>query len=543
MASTPKGSNGQNLFKRKRWIANALALALVIMLILGLAGTVEAVLHVLKVSGSMVAGGDVSQFALSPNGKYAVFIADARVNTIPELFSVPAWGGARIALSPPLAEGWAVLDFAISPNSQSVVYWTGLVADSRATNLYVVPINGSAAAQLLVTSPATYWLTDMAVSSNSLWVVYLLNRAEGFPAIQQTLFSAPLAGGSPVQLSEAFCGTICTYIFKITPDGTKVIYRFNPPVGPITLWRVDMAGTSAENLDEDIRDFDITPDGDYVVYEKSFNGLDNDLYAIPSGGGTAIKLNGALIAGKSVLDFKISPNSQVVVYRADELVDGRDELFSVPVVGPATSRKVLVPAWANANGDVAQYQILPNNLGVVYTADEYQDEKFELMGVTMDGLHEYVYSGFSNPFSNVTSFAVAPNSLGVVFIQDASVDEKFELYASAIDASTTALKLSPSLAADRDVLDFLITPNSAGVVYRADPVTDEYYNLYLVPSTGGTSVRLNDALPVGGDVSGQYAVTSDSQGVVYLADQVSDGVDELFSVFDRKMIFLPVVVK
>jgi len=67
-----------------------------------------------------------------------------------------------------------------------------------------------------------------------------------------------------------------------------------------------------------------------------------ELYGAPiTGGGSYIKYNGTLIANGDVMDFKISPNSAKVVFRADSDVDYTYELYSVGILGanrPACTR-------------------------------------------------------------------------------------------------------------------------------------------------------------------------------------------------------------
>ena len=51
------------------------------------------------------------------------------------------------------------------------------------------------------------------------------------------------------------------------------------------------------------------------------------LYSVPIGGGTSIKLNSTLVSGGGVNDLKISQDSTTVVYRADQDTDGVVELY------------------------------------------------------------------------------------------------------------------------------------------------------------------------------------------------------------------------
>ena len=71
--------------------------------------------------------------------------------------------------------------------------------------------------------------------------------------------------------------------------------------------------------------------GTTVVYQADQD-ADNviELYSVPVGGGTPVKLNGPLVAGGGVQPgFVVSGTT--VVYRADQDADNVLELYSVPV--------------------------------------------------------------------------------------------------------------------------------------------------------------------------------------------------------------------
>ena len=71
-----------------------------------------------------------------------------------------------------------------------------------------------------------------------------------------------------------------------------------------------------------------------------------ELYSVPIGGGTATKLNPALVNnGDVVSGFEISENSSTVVYLADQQTHGVDELYSVPIGAGAAAKlnPTLVP--------------------------------------------------------------------------------------------------------------------------------------------------------------------------------------------------------
>src|SRR5437764_378758 len=75
----------------------------------------------------------------------------------------------------------------------------------------------------------------------------------------------------------------------------------------------------------------ISPDSTRVYYIADQNVDEQyELFSAPLTGGTAIKLNGALVAGADVIPQGFTPNSSRVIYTADQNVGEGFELFSVP---------------------------------------------------------------------------------------------------------------------------------------------------------------------------------------------------------------------
>ncbi|MCB1009462.1 MAG: hypothetical protein KDB94_11280, partial [Acidobacteria bacterium] len=188
--------------------------------------------------------------------------------------------------------------------------------------------------------------------------------------------------------------------------------------------------------------------------------------SVPIAGGSPVKLNGALVADGHVGEFQLSPNSQRVVYWADQDVLGVTEIYSVPILGgtPIQLNGLLV-----AGGDVGSY------------------------------------------------FAISPNSVRVIYRADQQTDGVDELYSVPIAGGSVA-KLNGPLVTNGDVLGFRISPDSTRVVYLADQDVDEDREIWSVPIAGGTRTKLNGELPLEGDVVG-YNISDDSAWVVYVADE------------------------
>ena len=113
---------------------------------------------------------------------------------------------------------------------------------------------------------------------------------------------------------------------------------------------------------------------------------------------------------------------------ADQEQDDVLELFSAPIAGGTTHK--LNPTLATG-GDVSRtFHILPNNLGVVYTAKQEENEVNGLyIASILDGpvlkLNGALVKGGSVTPSGVN---VSSDSQAVVYRADQERDEKFELF-------------------------------------------------------------------------------------------------------------------
>ena len=291
-----------------------------------------------KLNGTLVYGGSVSYFSVSPDGQRVVYSADQEVVGRKELYSVPITGGAATKLSDPspISEVY-VTDIAITPNSLGVVFRSDPDVSGK-TELFSNAITGGSLHKLSALTESGMDVLDFAITPNSLGVVYIADQ-DTDELIE--LYSNYITGGTPLKLSGATAAGGKVYAFAVTPNSLGVV------------WMTQMYT------------------GSTFIYE---------LYSNYITGGTPIKLNGPLPPGGSVVSSStpakdITPNSQGVVFRADLDTDGVDELYSNSILG-GTPVKINGPLVAG--GGVFSHLITPNSLGVVYRADQDTDGVDEL---------------------------------------------------------------------------------------------------------------------------------------------------------------------
>jgi hypothetical protein len=439
------------------------------------------------------------------------------------------------------------------------------------------------------------------ISPDSQQVVY---RAEQNAAGVTELFSVPIIGPSTagVQLNETPVqfGNVST--FKISPDGDYVIYQGDLERASFDeLYRVPIAGpaTSSEKLYEsaaefeEVFQFDISPDSTLVVYsavKSTVNGYRYQLFSVPLLGSVAntVALTEPLIEFGLIESFTISVDSMRVVYLADADVVDRDELFSVPINGPANLGVKLNEALEPFNAMSSRYFISSDSSRVVYLAQLAGRSEKEFYSVPIDGpasnsvrlsvdltvnqnvddfhwhitqdgtklvygyyesssfkrLYRVPISGTQSdnkllleiPFTDEADMAVyatTPDGVNVVFVIRPDSGEAYEMFSIPIEGPLGAeIKLNLPLASGGNVSTWITTsPNSQWLIYTAEIENAGTIDLYAVPVMGpaNESIKINPALVAGGNVSElANRISPGGNWIAYLADQETDGMQELY---------------
>ena len=420
----------------------------------------------------------------SPNGRFAVYRQDAVTDGGFDLWSVRVAGGAApVRLSDPLALGQGqFMTFAISPDSLRVVYAVDQETPGK-TELYSVPIGGGAVTKLSLTLAADRDVIGFRISPTGDRVVYY---ADADVWTQYDLYSVPITG----------------------PGGSSV--KLNPTL----------------SFDSDIDGFQISPDGDTVVYRSGRNTTNSwQIYSVPMTGGEEIRLNGGFLSTAAVLVyFQISPDSNRAFFLADVAIDETYDLFSAALDG---SDLVKVSTGLAAGYSVdSSFLVSGDSTRVVFRAATTAAQTFELFSVPVAGGTVVRLNGSLHATEDVEpAFSISPDGSRVIYRSDEDVNDVIDLWSVPI-AGGTPIRLNGTLVAGGDVLDHLVTPNSTRVVYLADQATDTLNELWSVPIGGGSSVKLNRTLASGGDVQA-FRISPNSAWVVYGADQDADLVDEL----------------
>lgn len=410
---------------------------------------------------------------VTPDGRWIFYRQDAEVDEAVELWRVPAVGGTPERISGLLPSGSNVFGVELTPDGSRVVFHSPQ-DDVDVHELFSAPVGAA---------PGSY-----------------------------VKINAPLPAGFRVHFDSDY-----------SPDSQRVLYASVASDVPATdaerLWVAEVDGGAQTPivtlpLDRRIRDIAAAPDFTRAFYiaDSLVAGRD-ELWSVPTAGGTPVKLNGALAAGGDVQQFQVSPDGASVLYLADQQVDERPELFVVPAGGGVATK--LSGALPAGHG-VAGAAFSPDGGRVIYIEqDLVTGELVELWSVAPSGgaragLFGAMVTGGQPVF-------LAFDSAHVVFVADKQVDEVFELYSTPIGGGTI-VKLNPPLPTGGDVVTSppagpRITPDGARVVYAADQGANGIDNVYVVPIGGGASVAVGGATTFGSSTVRSIALSDDGTRV------------------------------
>jgi Tol biopolymer transport system component len=432
-------------------------------------------------SGSLLANSDVGDARLTPDGTTAVFVADAEVDNVEQIYSVP------IDLHRPRLR---------------------LSATSGTDESFLFPFQFAA---------------------NGARVVYSSRQSSGF----NDLWSAPLEGGSPpLRLDTPGQGNLTgVESFQVAPGGTWVHYVLQTPRG-VELWAARADGSTAPHVVQRARR--LTAGGSpfassttRVVYVADAE-TDN-LYELWSrtldGTGPALRISGALGADPilgDVSDYHWAPDGERVLYRADQDVDRAEGLHVVRTDERPNPRKL----WASQyEGQVLLTELSTDGRWVAWRSN------LDLLTAPLDGSATPIVrsTGFS-PLQATGSSSLTPDGQRVVYVVDlGGHGPRLQwLYSAPIEAQFGVLLARNETGDDIVIRRFACTPDSRRVVLldQLDGVT----RLSSVPVDGSARAALL-VVPSGPvhEIDAGFQIASDSRHVVFVADLERDGVFELYS--------------
>jgi hypothetical protein len=357
------------------------------------------------------------------------------------------------------------------------------------------------------------------------------------------LYSVTPGGAAPAtKLSIDTVNTI--HNWAISPDSTRVVYRASSPGSEVrSLYSVPIGGPASASVLLVTGDSDgvqppprISPDGLKVVFRPATT---DQLRVVPIAGpaSASARLSDPVVAGGAIFGFEISADSGSVVYQADQNTNDVVELYRVPLtLNPQPDPPTIKLNAALPAGGLVQSFRLPTVAGpVVYRADQEVAGRFELYSVSLGGngrikLNVPLPTGWDVPEPGSLGeldhgYNITPNGGRVVYeIETLAGAVERELYSVPIagPASASARLDDPSTTSEE--IGYLVSPSSTRVVYAVVEEVDEIDSwAYSVPIAGpsSASVQVTEAQP-GGTV---MTISPDGSSVIWELEDI----DELFN--------------
>jgi Tol biopolymer transport system component len=314
----------------------------------------------------------------------------------------------------------------ISPNGQTILYTHNNGGTSN--TIYKMPIAGeyNATSFTGLFGAAPNLVSPGNGNANPLYspngsAIFFLNSEAGFngaiPNFESpsspiafapgsdwdVLYSVPAAGGTPVAITLPDHGDIDVGLFAVTPNGASIIYAPDNPVIERKdrdgirpkLYSIPATGGSPTEISVPApshefsitNQLSITPDGSRVLFIGDYETLGkNELFSVPIGGGTPMRVSDDLPFAGDVYSFAIAPNGTSVAYAAGQNNSSNTELFLKAVNGGAgSSIRVSDPIASNTGlldvstgSDGGQIVFSPDSTKIYFLGDLDTDDVNDL---------------------------------------------------------------------------------------------------------------------------------------------------------------------
>lgn len=445
-----------------------------------------------RVSGLLPSGERAFGFGFTPNGQRILYRARQDDADAIELYSVPASAptGSWAKLNEPLAPGSGISLVGVSPDSAAVAYEVWSDPAARNHQLWVAASDGGSRSQI-VSLPADREITWAAVTPSFSRLVFVSDREVDD---RFELWSVPTTGGTPVKLNGVLTGDGDVQSFDIAPGSGRVAYvadqqsdevfeAYSAPIGggaPVKISAPLAAGT-------DVLGVVYLPGGQRVIYFVLAAATGQfELWSASPLGGDAVRLHPALAADRSITGLAISPDGSRVVFVADLAQNDVFELWSVPATGGSP---VKLNGILTSGGDVAAEPrpvFTPDGSRVLYVADQLQDGRPELWSVPVaGGTAMRLNRTLSSPGQwEVLGFVPTADSTRVAYVlrtRPSAVDPWQESLHSVAVTAGASTRLDGPDSAGGSVYPIPVVPptGSRYALYLADQDYADQHELYV----------------------------------------------------------------
>jgi hypothetical protein len=377
------------------------------------------------------------------------------------------------------------------------------------------------------------------VSPDGEWIVWI---QRGFTPELTRLYAARRWEGSAARpLTAQLAGLQSVERFAITPDSRWVVFSgITPGTSQCEIWSVPIEGSSLPGR------LNPSGDGSCVAYEFQLSGVGPR--AVFAGDfenpGTvevwssrvdrtesAVKLSPPMVAGGNVGEpLLLAPTGSRIVFAADALVDGSEDLWSAPLDGSAPAVRLNIDPSSPRSVDPMTMAVTPDGSRVLYL--EVRSGRYELWSAPTDGSAlPILLTAPAGTWNRVRAPVIAPSGSLAVFGADRDDDTLGEVWSVPVAGpAPAAVELIESSGAAGDLGDLFFDASGSRVAFVGDFAGGVDQQAWTAPTDGSSAATEISVAPLnGGGVHLSIVAAEGGARVVIAGDSLVAGRIDLWS--------------
>lgn len=439
---------------------------------------------IIKLSADLVVGGTVTNYTLSPDGRFVAYIADQDADSLFELFVAATDGSNVVKINSPVSSiAGGIQTFKWSPDSTKIIYLQKVDSDSI-FEVYLADRGGLSAIRISGdASGIVERRSNISWSPDGRFIAHRVIGGNGFPGLWVEVYDTSAASPSSMRVSP-----------------------LDPP----------------ENASMGLGAYIWSPSSEFLFLVGDMETLQSfELYTVRPDGSDHTKVSVPLGAKGSVDAAGWSPSSDSIAYIADAIGPSIRELFSV---SPDGTNSVKVSTPQDPSGEVHEFRWAPDGSKIAYSGTQDALQVVELFTALPDGTDKAKINSQLVANGNVGKFVWSPDSVNLSFIADAIQDETFEIFVGNAFGTSTLQISGPLVAPATASFPFLYDGWAADGSKLLYLVTENGVNrrLMVSDSSGSNITRIADEIPAGQWISRGGLWSADGSRVAYTGGNDAD---------------------